>query len=130
MIPVLCFEETLEDSTKDWTIYIRYEGDDVYVLYGRRNCCKKHKAVKMQFTSPLSLTKFLMKAMDIDNSSISITLYGENDKVLNDNTYNNYNQRRNNKQQNHNNELFGYDNVILKENEIMDLLLILQDSYT
>lgn len=121
-VPVLYLEETLDDFDKDWHFCIRYNGNDSYMLYGYRFNNKQDFYTRMLFLSRSSLVRFLQSAVDIESSTVDMTMYFVDEKLINNDKFDSYYEAYQ-----FNNELFGYDNYSFTESGLMDLLSILRD---
>jgi hypothetical protein len=88
--PVLYLEETDRDQI-DWRVFVRFDRQSGnYIMYGTRrplwhNLQSPFPFYRMVFTNVKSLAKWLKLNMNMDESSISLTIYNfELDALISD----------------------------------------------
>ena len=122
MIPILYIEETRDDFQKDWFFCVRYGGNDTYLVDGYRFNYGHEFYTKMTFLNRSSLSDFLRSACCVETSTIDVTLYFGDEKMVSvdhfDSYYNLYQ---------HTNELFGYDDACFGQDSVMKYLALLRD---
>ena len=124
--PILHITEICEDGSSDWSLFVRYEQEDVYIVYGLRKSRpndvsrSRYNPIRLKFLGRDSLLAFFRHAFCSVSSKLNVTMYN---MKFNDNTYEGTYQYYVNLMQNSKyNELFGYDGLDMNPDALNDYL--------
>lgn len=122
--PVLHLREVCEDGSYDWSLFVRYELNDVYIVYGIRKSYSRYNPIRFKFLGRDSLLSFFRHAFCSISSKLNVTMYN---MEFDENTYEgNYQYYVNQMLDSKYNELFGYDGLDINMNTLDDYLTILR----
>jgi len=130
--PVLHLREVCEDGSYDWSLFVRYELNDVYIVYGIRKSYSNdasnssYNPIRFKFLGRDSLLSFFRHAFCCISSKLNVTMYN---MEFDENTYEgNYQYYVNQMLDSKCNELFGYDglDIDINMNTLDDYLTILR----
>jgi hypothetical protein len=130
---VLHLREICEDGSCDWSLFIRYEQNDVYLVYGVRKSIQFYLSnshyhdIRLKFLGRDSLIAFFKHAFCSVSSKLNVTMYN---MEFNDNTYEGTYKHYLSRMLSYKyDELFGYDGLDINMNTINDYLTILRYSW-
>jgi hypothetical protein len=119
--PVLHLRELCENGTYDWNLFVRYEINDTYIVYGHRSS-KSYNKLRFKFLGRESLIAFFKHAFCRISSKLDVTMY--NMRIDGDNYEGHYDYYINSISKS--NELFGYDSLDINTKFLNDYLTILR----
>lgn len=111
--PVLYIEEKIDGNMfkTDMRVFIVFDRDEnVFCLYGSRKCDKRDKYINymLKYSNISDLYNYLFVAMNIKFNNVNVTMFYLSELTSND-TFDDFEQKTSKL-----NELFGYDNIKLK----------------
>ena len=111
--PVLYIEEKIDGIMfkTDMRVFIVFDRDEnAFCLYGSRKCDKRCKYIKymLKYSNISDLYNYLFVAMNIKFNNVNVTMFYLSELTSND-TFDDFEQKTSKL-----NELFGYDNIKLK----------------
>lgn len=131
--PVLHLREVCEDGTYDWSIFVRYEQHDNYIVYGIRKSSSlnnlkrsKYNQIRLKFLGRETVLAFFRHAFCSVSSKLNVTMYNMR---FDDNYEGTYQYYANTMLTSKNDELFGYDEVDINMNTLNDYLTLLRYSW-
>lgn len=119
--PVLHLRELCEDGSYDWNLFVRYEIDDTYIVYGHRSS-KTYNKLRLKFLGREALIVFFKHAFCKVSSKLDVTMY--NMRIDDENYEGTYDYYRSLISKS--NELFGYDSLDINTKTLNDYLSILR----
>lgn len=128
--PVLHLKELCEDGSYDWSLFVRYEQDDNYIVYGIRKSYSadarrsKYNPIRVKFLGREPLLAFFRHAFCSISSKLNVTMYNMS---FNDDTYEGtYQHYASRMLLSKYDELFGYDGLDINMNTLNDYLTFLR----
>lgn len=128
--PVLHLRELCEDGTYDWNLFVRYEQDDTYIVYGIRKSGlnelkpSKYTPIRLKFLGREPLLAFFRHAFCSISSKLNVTMY--NMSFDDDNYEGTYQHYSNMMLSSKYDELFGYDGLDINMDTLNDYLTLLR----
>lgn len=122
--PVLYIEEKFDgkEFKTDMRVFIVYDKvESLFYVYGTRRCKKNHKYIDyiLKYETPFMLFNYLKVAMNTVYNKVNVTGYFLSG-LTSDDTFDDFSQKTS-----RSNELFGYDNMILKRKEFNSMIHVL-----